>query len=496
MSNTMEDETTYDYDLVVIGGGSGGIACAKKASSLGAKVAVCDFVKPSPAGTKWGLGGTCVNVGCIPKKLYHFAGQYGATLANAKGFGWGGLPDDFEKNKGNYCDWSTLSSGIVGHVKGLNFKYKVSLKKAGVKYYNKFAVFVDAHTLELTDRKGKKERITGDKFVLAMGGRPRYPDFEGAKEHCITSDDIFHLKKDPKKTLCVGASYISLECAGFLHEIGRDVTVMVRSIMLRGFDRACASKIESHMKHIGMKFVQPASPLKVEKQEDGRLLVTFKNNESGEVSTDVFDTVMLAVGRTPETSVMGLDDLQIEKAKNGKLIVSDEEQTNIPHIYAIGDIVSHGLELTPVAIQTGNLLASRLFNNSTIKMDYTNVATTVYTPLEYGCIGLSEEDAIQQYGEDQIVVYHKNVNILEYSTQDERHDDQVFVKLITLKSEKERIIGFHYVGLHAGEITQGFALAMRMGATKHDLDMTVGIHPTIAEAFTTLEYGVTEDTGC
>lgn len=492
----VDEKPAYDYDLIVIGGGSGGIACAKKAAGLGAKVAVCDFVKPSPQGTKWGLGGTCVNVGCIPKKLYHFAGQYGEVLANANGFGWSGVAEDFEEKRGQYCDWGKLSSGIVGHVKGLNFKYKMALKKAGIKFLNKYAVFKDAHTVECTDRKGRTQTITAETFVVATGGRPRYPDFPGAKEYAISSDDIFHLKKDPGKTLCVGASYISLECAGFLHEIGRDVTVMVRSIFLRGFDRQCVDKIEAHLRHIGMKFLQPASPTNIEKLEDGRLKVTFKNNSTGEISSDVFDTVFLAVGRTPETAAIGLDALNIAKAKNGKLLVSDTEQTNIPNIYAIGDIVDGIPELTPVAIQQGTLLAKRLYGKSTIKMDFSNIATTVYTPIEYGCIGLSEEEASTKYGADNILVYYKNVNVLEYSTQDKRHDDGNFVKLITLKNENERIVGFHYVGPHAGEVTQGFSLGMKLGATKHDLDMVVGIHPTMAEALTTLELGVTEDTGC
>ena len=214
---------------MTLGGGSGGLACAKQAASHGAKVAVADFVKPTPQGTSWKLGGTCVNVGCIPKKMMHYASLLGEAYHDQKLAGWQ------IESKPEFC-WKTMIGNVNAHVRSLNFGYKGELSDKNVKYYNKYAKFIDAHTLSLEDKKGNIEQVTADKIVIATGGRPSYPDIPGAKEHCITSDDIFWMKKAPGKTLIVGASYVALECAGFLQGMGFNTTVMVRSILLRGFD--------------------------------------------------------------------------------------------------------------------------------------------------------------------------------------------------------------------------------------------------------------------
>jgi len=216
----------------VIGGGSGGLACSKKAAQLGKKVAVCDFVKPSPIGTEWKLGGTCVNVGCIPKKLMHQAALLGEGMKDSESYGW--APSERKH------DWAQMVQNVQDHIHSLNFGYRSELMENNVKYLNAYASFIDPHTVETVNKKGKKEIITADQFVIATGGRPRYPDIPGARELCITSDDVFSMKAPPGKTLVVGASYVALECAGFIHGVGWDTTVMMRSIPLRGFDQQMA----------------------------------------------------------------------------------------------------------------------------------------------------------------------------------------------------------------------------------------------------------------
>ena len=223
------DSHNYDYDLFVIGGGSGGISAARHAAELGKKVAIADFVPPTPIGTKWGLGGTCVNVGCIPKKMMHYAALLSEARKDQELSGW--TPDLKAAH-----NWETMVGSVQNHIRSLNWGYKTDLIKLKAKYYNSYASFVDPHTISLDNGKGKVEQVTADKIVIAVGGRPSYPGIPGDKEFGITSDDIFSLKKAPGKTLVVGASYVALECAGFLAAFGYDTTVMVRSILLRGFD--------------------------------------------------------------------------------------------------------------------------------------------------------------------------------------------------------------------------------------------------------------------
>lgn len=480
----------YDYDLVVIGGGSGGLACSKAAAGYGAKVAVLDFVKPSPAGTSWGLGGTCVNVGCIPKKLMHTAAILGEAREDAKAYGW-----DIDTTKAH--SWDKLVDAVSDYISSINFGYRVELREKSVTYKNALGSFVDPHSIECVDKKGKRTTITADKVVIAVGGRPRPLGIPG-QEHVISSDDIFQLASEPGKTLCIGASYVSLECAGFLHGLGYDVTVAVRSILLRGFDQEAATAIGDNMKEHGVKFAERSVPVSIEKQSDGKLKVTLKNVESGEETSDVFDTVFTAVGRIAETSGLGLDKAGVIVEANGK-IKSETEQTNVEHIYAIGDVLDGRPELTPVAIQAGRLLAARLFNGATKKMDYDLIPTTVFTPLEYGCIGLSEEDAMAKYGDENIETYLTSFQPLEWKLTPHRSKYTCAAKLVCLKTEGERVVGFHILGPNAGEITQGFAVAMRLGATYETFTDTIGIHPTTAEEFTVLEVtrasGVSTDKG-
>ena len=539
------------YDLVVIGGGSGGLACSKAAAKLGKKVAVCDFVQPSPPGTTWGLGGTCVNVGCIPKKLMHNASLIGDLMKDAPSFGWDVAPDPKH-------NWETMVNNVQMHIKSLNFGYRAELMSNAVKYYNAFATFTDPHTVQALDKKGKTTTLTADQFVVAVGGRPKYPDIPGAKEHCVTSDDIFSMKTPPGKTLVVGASYVALECAGFIKGTGFETTVMMRSIPLRGFDQQMAEIVKRNMEtEHGVSFIEKATPSAVELAPSGKKLVKWKYTD-GTTGEAEFDTVLLAVGREVCTGKMGLETTGVTISSNGKIPTTHEQvpgrrrrrrrppfpdpplphlpaspparaspshprlplphkQTNVPHIFAIGDVIdgdklqppSNLTELTPVAIQAGKHLAKRLYGQSSTAadfMDYQQVPTTVYTPLEYGAVGLSEEEAEKKYGpggldpNKGIEVYHTYFTPLEW-TVPHRGENAAYAKVICDKADNERVVGLHIAGPGAGEMVQGFAVALKCGATKAHFDQTVGIHPTNAEQFTTLHVtkasgDSAEQTGC
>jgi len=478
----------YDYDVVVIGGGSGGLAAAKEAAKHGAKTACLDFVKPSPAGTTWGLGGTCVNVGCIPKKLMHTAGLLGESFSDAREYGW--------KLASEGHDWSKMVEQIQNHIGSLNFGYRTTLREKNVTYINAYGKFKDAHTVVATKKNGQEQEITADKIVIAVGGRPSYPDAPGAKECCISSDDIFSLPTPPGKTLCVGASYISLETAGFLTALGFETSVAIRSIPLRGFDQEIAEKIVKYMGQTGTRFLRDSQPTKFEKLESGKVKVTFENTMFGNEFEEEFDTVVVAVGRDAVTEGIDLPAAGVEfNPKNGKIPCVDE-QTNVPNIYAIGDVLDTRQELTPVAIKAGVRLMRRIYSETPYKekMSYDLVPTTVFTPLEYGTIGMSEELAVETYGADNVECYVSYFKPLEWTVNHEEHkgvavrpDNSCFVKLITNLADDERVVGFHYLGPNAGEVTQGYAVAMKMGAKKADFDETVGIHPTVSEEFTILE---------
>jgi len=410
-------------------------------------------------------------------------------LTDSKEFGW-------ENVKATH-NWETMRENVQNHIKSLNWGYRVQLREKKVNYLNKLGSFVDAKTIKCVDAEGKEENLTFDKCVIAVGGRPRNLNIPGA-EHTISSDDIFSLEKSPGKTLCVGASYISLESAGFLAAFGCDTTVLVRSILLRGFDQQMAEKVGEGLTSHNVKFKHTCIPTKIEKLDDGKLKVFYKNTTSGETFDDTFDTVLVAVGRNADTEKLCCDKAGVKlHEKNGKVIGGnggDTERSSNDNVYAIGDVLEGSHELTPVAIQAGKLLADRLFGGLKTEMDYVNVPTAVFTPVEYGACGYSEEDAEAKYGKENLTIYHTEFVPLEWTVP---HRDQMgtqcYLKIICNKKEQERVVGFHYYGPNAGEITQGYGLAIKLGATKADFDNVVGIHPTTAEVFTTLE--VTKESG-
>lgn len=383
----------------------------------------------------------------------HTAALLGESAKDAKAYGWEGVTD-IKHN------WETMRTNVQDHIKGLNFGYRVQLREKGVTYFNKKGRFVGPHELECTDAKGKTSTITAARFVLAVGGRPTPLSCPGG-EYAISSDDIFMKETAPGKTCVVGAGYVALECAGFINGLHQgEVVVLVRSMPLRGFDRDCVAYIQKFMEDSGVRIVQGVLPKSIEKLPSGKLLVSY-----GDVQEE-FDTVLAAVGRQPELPKLNLESVDpkglLTSEKTGKVICVNE-QTSVPHIYAIGDILDGRPELTPVAILAGKLLARRLFGGSTTPMDYRNIATTVFTPLEFGTVGFSEDDAIAEFGAENIECYVSELAPLEWTISDEREKAKCYAKVVVLKPEKEKVLGMHIVAPNAGEIIQGYALAVKKG---------------------------------
>jgi thioredoxin reductase (NADPH) len=343
----------------------------------------------------------------------------------------------------------------------LNFGYRVQLREAGVTYLNKLGKFVGPNTLELTDNKGKTSTITGARFVIATGGRPTPLDIPGG-EHAITSDDIFMKETAPGKTCVVGAGYVALECGGFLAGLKQgEVTVLVRSKPLRTFDQDVVKYVVDYMTHHGVKIAEGVLPKSIEKMPNGRFLVKYGD------TAEEFDTVLSAIGRTPDLAKLGVNEVfgnALALHKNGKILTTNE-QTSVPHVYAIGDVIANAPELTPVAILAGKMLAKRLFGNGTELMNYKNIATAVFTPLEIGTVGLTEEEAIALYGCDSVDAYVSNFAPLEWAITDNHHDLTCFAKIVVNTKQNNKVIGMHICSTNAGEIIQGYGVAMNKGLT-------------------------------
>ncbi len=443
----------YDYDYFVIGGGSGGVRSARIASGHGAKVGLAEG--------KY-LGGTCVNVGCVPKKLFAYASDYGPAFADAKGFGWESEEPTF--------NWSTLIKNKDKEINRLNDIYENLLKNTGVTTYDSMARFKDEHTL-LIDGK----EITVNKILIATGGKPRKPSYKGA-EHAIISDDAFYLDTLPHHVVIEGGGYIAVEFAHIFHGLGAKVTLIYRGKqILRGFDDDIREFLSLEMQKQGINIIFKANINKIERKNDQNTV--FLDNKD-KISCDL---VLSAIGRVPNIENLGLENTNVIHKDNGQVVVNDDYQTNIPHIYAVGDVTDR-VNLTPVALNEGHVLADHLFNNQPERVvSYENIPTAVFSNPPIGTVGLSEAEARNKG--HYIDIYKSTFKPMRHTLSG--RDEKTFMKLIVDK-ETDKVLGVHMCGADAPEILQGIGIAVIAGATKADFDRTIGIHPTAAEEFVTM----------
>ena len=459
---------TYDFDLFVIGGGSGGVRAARMAAQrkpggVPVRVGLAEVL-----GTE-GLGGTCVNVGCIPKKLYSYAAHYAEAFEESHGFGWEGPAPTF--------NWDTLKANRKQEISRLNGIYLNLLKGSGVQVFNAFARLIDGHTLEI---EGKP--ITAKHILIATGGQPSVPEFKG-REWVVTSNEMFDLNPFPKRLLVVGGGYIACEFASIFNGLGAKVTQLYRGEqVLRGFDDDVRGFIAAEMLKAGVDLRLGADVEFVEKSPDG-LLVTLQSGEKVEV-----DTVLYATGRVPNVKGMGLKEAGVALGKDGAVVVNDDYQTSVPSIYAVGDVTSR-LQLTPVALGEAMVVVDQLFGPQAGRpkrgMSYQFIPTAVFTHPNIGTVGYSEVDAREKFG--KVTVFKTDFKPLKHTLSGS--SERTLMKLV-VEDATDRVVGLHMVGPDAGEVVQGFAVAMKAGATKAVFDSTIGIHPTAAEEFVTMREAV------
>ncbi|XP_059489563.1 thioredoxin reductase 2, mitochondrial-like [Neocloeon triangulifer] len=466
-------------DLLVIGGGSGGLACAKEAANFGAKVVLVDYVLPSVRGTCWGIGGTCLNVGCIPKKLMHHSALLGLCLKDAKHFGWS-VSEEVKFN------WKTLRDNIAEQINCTRTAILEELQASGIEYINGQACFQDKNTIMVNMKDQSMRLIQADKVVVAVGMRPKYPDVPGAREYAISSDDIFSLETPPGKTLVVGAGFVGMECASYLLSLGFPVTLMTRSPPLQRLDKQMVSLVMRDMADAGLRILSGGLTTSLCKTPEGTIEVKWEDLDK-KLSSETFDTVFYSIGREVDIEHLCLDHIGVKTSASGKIVVDlQTDQTSLDNIFSIGDCAAGVPELAPVAQMSGKLLAGRLFGQKKLHMDYKNIPTCLFTTLEYSSVGLSEEKAIELYGEDGVQVHHMYYVPTEF-TLAKRDSSKCYLKVISsTEIEKNTVLGVHFAGLNAGEIIQGFACAVKCGLTLDQLLSTVGVHPTVAQEFTKL----------
>ncbi|GAA0208933.1 glutathione-disulfide reductase [Kangiella japonica] len=445
------------YNFLAIGGGSGGIASANRASMHGAKSAIIE----SKA-----LGGTCVNVGCVPKKAMWYGAQIAEAFKYAPDYGFNATEVDFK--------WSKLVESREAYISRIHQSYERNLGNNKVDVIEGYAKFVDKNTVEVNG-----ERYTADHIVIATGGYPIIPEIPGA-EYGIDSDGFFELQEQPKRAAVVGGGYIAVEIAGVFQALGTKTDLVVRKHKpLRDFDDILSDTLVDIMRDSGPQLHTHSVPKSVEKLDSGELLLHLENGETiGPV-----DTIVWAIGRAPATKGLGLEHTNVTTNDDGFIKTDKYQNTTAKGIYAIGDNTGR-LALTPVAIQAGRRLAERLFNNKENEfLDYTNVPTVVFSHPPIGTVGMTESEASETYGEENIKVYNSTFTAM-YSALTQ-HREPTKMKLVCAGPE-ERVVGIHGIGFGVDEILQGFAVALKMGATKADLDDTVAIHPTSAEEFVTM----------
>lgn len=446
-----------EYDYIVIGGGSGGIASANRAAMHGAKVILFEGKE---------VGGTCVNVGCVPKKVMWYGAQVAETLHRYAGeYGF-----DVTINK---FDFATLKANRQAYIDRIHGSYERGFDSNGVERVYEYARFVDPHTVEVAG-----ERYTAPHILIATGGHALYPNIPGS-EYGITSDGFFELDEVPKRTAVIGAGYIAVEVAGVLNALGSDTHLFVRKDRpLRTFDKDIVDVLVYEMAKSGPTLHTHANATEVVKNADDSLTISFDNGE-----TITVDCLIWAIGRAANTSGFGLEKTGVKLTEKGTIYSDEFENTSVPGIYALGDVTGK-LDLTPVAVKAGRQLSERLFNNKAdAKLDYTDVATVVFSHPVIGSVGLTEEKAIAKYGEENIKVYKSSFTPMYTALGDNRQPSTM--KLVTL-GEDEKIIGLHGIGYGVDEMIQGFSVAIKMGATKADFDNTVAIHPTGSEEFVTM----------
>jgi glutathione reductase (NADPH) len=442
----------YDYDLFTIGAGSGGVRANRVSASYGAKVAVAE---------ERYLGGTCVNVGCIPKKLLVYAAHFSEDFEDATAYGW----TVGERR----VDWAKVIANKNTEISRLNGVYRRLLQDSGVTIIESRAELVDPHTVIVDGKK-----ITAKYILIAVGGWPAVPEFPGS-EHAITSNEIFFLPALPRKVIIVGGGYIGVEFAGIFHGLGVEVTQLYwEALFLRGFDDDCRKSLADEMKKKGIDLRFNANIEKIEKSGAG-LRATLNGNVTIEA-----DQILYATGRVPNTNCLGLENVDVRLKPGGGIVVDDYSKTNVDSIYAIGDCTDR-MMLTPVAIAEGRAVAETLFNNNPTKPNYINVPSVVFSNPNIGTVGLTEKKAQERY---------RNIDVYKTAFKPLKHtltgrDERTMMKIV-VDHETDKVVGCHMVGPDAGEIIQGLAVALNCGATKAQFDATIGIHPTAAEEFVTM----------
>jgi len=456
-----EHRMSFDFDLFVIGAGSGGVRAARFAAGFGARVAVAE--------SRY-LGGTCVNVGCVPKKLLVYGAHFSEDFEQSAGFGWTiGKPE---------FDWPTLIANKDREIRRLNGIYRNLLQQSGVELFEGHAKFCDAHTVEICGK-----RVSAEHILIATGGWPQVPDIPG-KEHVITSNEAFHLKELPRRVIVVGGGYIAVEFASIFHGLGADASLLYRrDLFLRGFDRSVREHLRDELQRKGLDLRFNADLARVDKQTDGSLLATLTDG-----STIETDCVFHAIGRQPLIEKLGIDNTGVQLDERGFIKVDDGYRTTEPSISAIGDVIGR-VQLTPVALAEGMAVARRLFRPEQYRpVDYKTIPTAVFSLPNIGTVGLSEEDA--RRAGHKLKIFESRFRPMKLTLT--ASQDMTLMKLV-VDAATDRVLGCHMVGPDAGEIIQGIAVALKAGATKQVFDDTIGIHPTAAEEFVTMRNAARSD---